>query len=62
MNAGQWILCMTVVAITPFRTFNVIDDYIDEVLEIDIAVNLTASRISCYLDKLAKYHGYSFKI
>ncbi len=45
-----------------FRTFNVIDDFNREVLGIDIAVSLPAGRITRYLDKLAKYHGYPLKI
>ncbi|WP_143558347.1 DDE-type integrase/transposase/recombinase, partial [Snodgrassella alvi] len=45
-----------------FRTFNVIDDFNCEALGIDIAVNLPAGRITRYLDKLAKYHGYPLKI
>jgi putative transposase len=45
-----------------FRTFNVIDDFNREALGIDIAVSLPAGRITRYLDKLAKYHGYPLKI
>jgi putative transposase len=45
-----------------FRTFNVIDDFNCEALDIDIAVSLPAGRITRYLDKLAEYHGYSLKI
>jgi putative transposase len=45
-----------------FRTFNVIDDLNREALGIDIAVSLPAERITRYLDKLAKYHGYPLTI
>lgn len=45
-----------------FRSFNVIEDFNREALGSDIAVSLMAGGISRYLDKLAKYHGYSFKI
>nr|WP_287955844.1 DDE-type integrase/transposase/recombinase [Snodgrassella sp.] len=45
-----------------FRTFHVIDDFNREALGIDIAVSLPASRVACYLDKLARYHGYPLKI
>ena len=45
-----------------FRTFNVIDDFNREALGIDIAVSLSAGRITRYLDRLAQYHGYPLKI
>ncbi|WP_239324382.1 DDE-type integrase/transposase/recombinase [Snodgrassella gandavensis] len=45
-----------------FRTFNVIDDFNHEALDIDITVSLPAGRITRYLDKLAEYHGYPLKI
>jgi putative transposase len=45
-----------------FRTFNVIDDFNHEVLDIDIAVSLPDGRVTCYLDKLAKYYSYPLKI
>ncbi|WP_141675082.1 DDE-type integrase/transposase/recombinase [Gilliamella sp. Bif1-4] len=45
-----------------FRTFNVIGDFNRDALGIDIAVSLPAGRITRYLDKLAKYHGYPLKI
>ncbi len=45
-----------------FRTFNVIDDFNRGAIGIDIAVSLPAGRITCYLDKLAEYHGYPLKI
>jgi putative transposase len=45
-----------------FRTFNVINDFIREALGIGIAVSLAAGRVACYLEKLAKYHGYPLKI
>ena len=45
-----------------FRTFNVIDDFNREALGIDIAVSLSAARITRYLDILAQYHGYPLKI
>ena len=45
-----------------FRTFNVIDDFNREALSIDIAVSLSAGRITCYLDRLTQYHGYPLKI
>ncbi|MCO6536722.1 MAG: IS3 family transposase, partial [Gilliamella sp.] len=41
-----------------FRTFNVIDGFNREALEIDIAVSLPAGRIT----KLAEYLGYPLKI
>jgi putative transposase len=44
------------------RTFNMIDDFNREALGIDMAVSLPAGRMSCYLDKLAEYHGYRLKI
>ena len=44
-----------------FRTFNVIDDFNREVLGINIAVSLPASRMSRYLDKLAEYHAIHSK-
>jgi len=45
-----------------FRTSNVIDDFNREALGINIAVNLSAGRITRYLDNLAEYHGYPLKI
>ena len=45
-----------------FRTFNVIADFNREALGIDIAVSLSAGRITRYLDRLAQYHGYPLKI
>ncbi|PIT59370.1 hypothetical protein [Snodgrassella alvi] len=45
-----------------FRIFNVIDDFNRIALDIDIAVSLAAGRITRYLDKLTKYHGYLLKI
>nr|WP_080701924.1 DDE-type integrase/transposase/recombinase [Snodgrassella communis] len=38
------------------------DDFNREALGIDIAVSLPAGRVTRYLDKLAKYHGYPLKI
>jgi putative transposase len=45
-----------------FRTFNVIDDFNHEVLDIDIAVSLPTGGVTRYQDKLAGYHGYPLKI
>jgi putative transposase len=45
-----------------FRTFNVIDNFICDALGIDMPVSLPAGRMSRYLDKLAEYHSYPFKI
>ncbi|MCO6504304.1 MAG: hypothetical protein J6568_02650 [Snodgrassella sp.] len=40
-----------------FRTFNVIDDFNREALDIDMVVSLLTGRMNRYLDKLAEYHG-----
>ncbi|WP_143557222.1 hypothetical protein [Snodgrassella alvi] len=45
-----------------FRSFNVIDDFNRETLDVDIAVSLPTGRITRYLDKLAEYHSYPLKI
>jgi putative transposase len=45
-----------------FRTFNVIDDFNREELDIDVVISLPVGRMSRYLDKLAEYYGYPLKI
>ena len=45
-----------------FRTFSIIDDFNRETLGIDIAVSLSAGRITRYLGRLVQYYGYPLKI
>lgn len=41
-----------------FRTFNVVDDFNREVLEIEVDLNLPAPRIIRVLDRIAAWRGY----
>lgn len=45
-----------------FRTFNVVDDFNREVLEIEIDLNIPAQRVVQVLDKIAANRGYPLKM
>jgi putative transposase len=45
-----------------FRTFNVIEEFNLEALDIDMVNSLPAGRMSRYLDKLAHYRAYPLKL
>jgi putative transposase len=48
----------TLMSGTKFRTFNVLDDYNREGIGIKVAFSIPASRVTAYLDTLAKTRGY----